>query len=65
MSRVNRKLPQKQQGDVAVTKLGFGKEGMRKLRCPRCQAEVAVSTGTDGKPLYKCTCGSVFKSVKF
>ena len=65
MSRVNRKLPQKLQGTTTVTKLGFGKDGMRKIRCMRCQAEVAASVGTDGKHNYKCTCGSVFKSTKF
>lgn len=38
--------------------------GMRKIRCPKCQASFAVPTrAANGKQVYRCTCGAQFTST--
>ena len=39
--------------------------GMRKVRCPHCQAQYATEAKTPGgKTVYRCQCGAEFTSVR-
>lgn len=37
--------------------------GPKSMRCGRCQRLIAPSKDNAGKPIYQCTCGSVYRST--
>lgn len=47
-----------------VVTLRGGQQGLRKIRCPSCQAFATEQTLPDGSTAYVCACGARFGSKK-
>lgn len=57
-----RKVAKAVQGSSTVVIRSDG-VGLRKLQCVKCTKQVPRSLDSQGKPIYRCSCGASFRSV--